>query len=76
MERVGTADGVGSTTGDDTGDPVGHISRNMGDQSGAFVAEFIEEHVQSSLGAAGSGPDKTAGVMVNNNNQVTVSPLV
>jgi len=41
-----------------------------------LLSEFVEKHVQRGLGLARSGPDETAGVVVNNNDQITVSPFV
>ena len=37
---------------------------------------FVEEHVESSLAAARPGPDKTAGVVINNDDQVAVPAFV
>ena len=48
----------------------------MGEFSSAFVAEFVEEHVQCSFRPAGSGPDKTAGVVIDHHDQVTVPAFV
>ena len=76
MERVRATDRIRGTTGHGFGDPVSHISRNMGDFGCSPLSEFVEEHIQRSLGPARAGPHETAGVMVNNHNQVTVSPLV
>ena len=42
----------------------------------SVVSEFVEEHVQCSLAAAGPGPDETAGVVINHDDQVAVSPFV
>jgi hypothetical protein len=35
-----------------------------------------KNNVQSGLGPAGSGPDETAGVVINHDDQVAVSPFV
>jgi hypothetical protein len=48
----------------------------VGDQAGPFSAEFVEEHVQCSFAAAGSGPDKTAGVVIDHDDQETVPTFV
>jgi len=41
-----------------------------------LVAEFVEEHVEDGLAATGSGPDKTARIVVDNHDQVTVRAFV
>jgi hypothetical protein len=48
----------------------------MGDFGCAFFSELVEEHVESSFAASGAGPDETAGVVVNNNDQIPVSAFV
>jgi hypothetical protein len=41
-----------------------------------LLSEFVEEYVECSLAAAGPGPDQTAGVVINHDDQVAVSPFV
>jgi hypothetical protein len=48
----------------------------MGDLGCPLVSKFVEEHVQCSLRPARAGPHETAGVVINNNNQVAVPTLV
>ena len=48
----------------------------MGQQGGAFFAEFIEEHVQRCVVAARAGPHQTPGVVIDHDNQVAVTALV
>ena len=40
------------------------------------VAELVEEHVQCSLAASGSGPDEAAGVVINHDDQVALPALL
>ena len=76
MERIGAPQRVGGPASDDTGDPVGHIGRNIGEQRRAFGAEFVEEHVQRGVVAAGSGPHEPAAVMIDDHDQIAVPALV
>jgi hypothetical protein len=48
----------------------------MGDLGCALVSEFVEEHIQCSLRPARASPHETASVVINNNNQIPVSPFV
>ena len=76
MEGVGAADRIGSTTSHDPGDPLGHVSRNMSNRLGPVVSELVEEDIQRCFAATWPGPDQPAGVMVDNHNQIPVSPLI
>ena len=48
----------------------------MRDLGCAFFSELVEEPVKSSFAAAGSDPGETAGVVVNNNDQIPVPAFV
>ena len=48
----------------------------MGDFGCSLLSEFVEEHVEGGLGPTRSRPDETAGVVVDHDDQVTVSPFV
>ena len=48
----------------------------MSDFGCSLLSEFVEEHVQRGFGPARSRPDETAGVVVDNNDQVTMSSFV
>ena len=48
----------------------------MGDLDCSLLSKFVEEHVECSLAAAGSGPNETAGVVIDHDDQVTVSTFV
>ena len=48
----------------------------MGQQRGAFVAEFVEEHFQRGVVAARAGPHQVPGVVIDDDDQVAVSALV
>ena len=73
---VGTPDRIRCASCNSFGDPVGHISRNMGYLGCSLFSKFVEEHVQCGLRPAGSGPDETAAVVVDNDDQVAVPPFV
>ena len=76
VERIGAPLCVRGSLGDDAGDPARHVRRNMGQQGSAFVAEFVEEHLQIGVGAARAGPHQTSGVVIDHDNQIAVPALV
>ena len=76
VERIGAAQCVRGSLGDDAGDPARHVRRNMGQQGSAFVAELVEEHLQIGVGAARAGPHQMSGVVIDHDDQVAVPALV
>jgi hypothetical protein len=72
-ERIGAAQGVGSSSCDHAGDPVRHIPRKRASRR-AFGAEFVEEHVQRSMVAAGRAR-RAAAVMIDDHDEIPVPTL-
>src|SRR6266511_2452688 len=56
--------------------PAGGVRAEMGELPAALGAERVEEALQGGLVAAGRGPDKPAGVVVDHDREVAVALLV
>src|SRR5258707_13950829 len=73
MERVHAADGLGAAAIDHARDPAAGVSRDMGKQPTALLAEFIEEAPESLLVASLGRPDQPSAVVIDDHDQVLVT---
>ena len=76
MERVGALGGGRCPGADDGGDVAGAVGRDVGQGRGPVRAQRAGEAGDGFHGAAGSGPDKQAGVMIDDDDQVLVALAV
>jgi hypothetical protein len=76
VERIGAQDGLRRAGGGGPGDPVRAVGGQVGEQSGAFLAELVEECVHGAGLAAGRSPDQQPGVVVDHDDQVLVAALI
>jgi hypothetical protein len=75
VERVGALGGGRCPGADDGGDVAGAVGRDVGQGRGPVRAQRVEEAGDGFHGAAGSGPDKQAGVMIDDDDHSVESGL-
>ena len=76
VERVGAADRLRASLGDDLADPGRTIGTDVGDLGTAFGPQCVEERPHGRLVPSDAGPDQAAGVVVDHDGEVLVVALV
>ena len=76
VKRVSALNRARTALRDDFGDPRGLIGRNMRDSHASDRPETIKEAAQGGAIMTGSGPQQSAGVVIDDDSQIPVAALV